>query len=560
MSDEPSPAKLTDEFSSKASDSRTESRMSHAHHRRSLRQHLTDLHGHSKNHNHRHHDSEAHGHSNGSGREVRHDTAAAAEATPAHGTHARPGTGKLLLLVCVAQLMVIVDITAVNVALPQLATGLHIDSSDIGWTVTSYSLIFGSLLLLGGRAADLIGRRRMFLTGLGVFTAASVASALAPSATALFAARAGQGLGAAMLSPAALSIIMATFTEGHHRARALGAWGAVGGAGAAFGVLLGGALTSLIGWQAIFLINVPVALALAVTTTKIVPADAARPQWRGLDLRGAVLATGSLAALVFALSQATSAGWTSLQTLGIGAAGILGLVTFALVEMRTGQPLLLIQRLADRGVGGGFVMMLAASAVLFGTFLLSSLYMQNVLGAGAMETGLAFLPLAIAIAAGVHAGSHAVTHAGVRVPMAFGFAVTAAGMLLLSGVGVGGSYLADVLPGMIIAGLGLGLILVSVSVSVMTGASEQHTGMLSGLNTTGHEIGGTIGIAILVTVAMGVGSGATSSATTLASGISDAFLAAGAIAGAASLIALLILPAAASFLPKLRLAPRVAIH
>ena len=559
MSDKATQAKLTDVISSTSPDSRTEPHMSRTHHRKSLRQHLANLHGHANSPS--HDASELHGHTHGSGHRHRHDTHVAAEATPAHRVHARPGAGRLLLLVCVAQLMVILDITAVNVALPQLADGLHINTSDIGWTITSYSLIFGSLLLLGGRAADLIGRRRMFLTGLAIFTAASVASALAASSTVLFAARAGQGLGAAMLSPAALSIIMATFTEGHERARALGAWGAVGGAGAAIGVLLGGALTSLIGWQAIFLINVPVGLALAaVTTTKIVPADADRPQWVGLDLRGAVLATGSLAAIVFALSQATSTGWTSLQTLGIGAAGILGLIAFALIEMHTAQPLLQIQRLADRGVGGGFVMMLAASAVLFGTFLLSSLYMQNVLGAGAMETGLAFLPLAVAIAAGVHAGSHAVTHAGVRVPMAFGFAVTAAGMLLLSGVGVGGSYLADVLPGMIVAGLGLGLILVSVSVSVMTGAPEQQTGMLSGLNTTGHEIGGTIGIAILVTVAMGVGGGATGSATKLTSGISDAFLAAGAIAGAASLIALLLLPAAASFLPKLRLAPRIAIH
>ena len=532
--------------------------MSRAHHRKSLRQHLADLHGHGKSPGHK--DSELHGHTHGSGHSHSHHTHGAADETPAGRAHAHPGAGSLLLLVCVAQLMVILDITAVNVALPQLADGLHINSSDIGWTITSYSLIFGSLLLLGGRAADLIGRRRMFLTGLAIFTAASVASALAASSTVLFAARAGQGLGAAMLSPAALSIIMATFTEGHERARALGAWGAVGGAGAAVGVLLGGALTSLIGWQAIFLINVPVGLALAVTAMRIVPADAGRPQWRGLDVRGAVLATGSLGAIVFALSQATTAGWTSPQTLGIGGAGILGLVAFALVEMHTAQPLLQIQRLADRGVGGGFVMMLAASAVLFGTFLLSSLYMQNVLGAGAMETGLTFLPLAIAIAAGVHAGSHAVTHAGVRTPMALGFAVTAAGMLLLSGVDAGGTYLADVLPGMIVAGLGLGLILVSVSVSVMTGAPERHTGMLSGLNTTGHEIGGTIGIAILVTVAMGVGGAATSSATKLASGISDAFLAAGAIAMTASVIALLILPAAASFLPKLRLAPRVAIH
>jgi len=534
--------------------------VSHAHLLKSLRQHLAGLQGHGKNLGDPHHESGRHGHSDGSGHGHRHHTGGATDVTPGHRAHSRPGAGRLLLLVCVAQLMVILDITAVNVALPQLADGLHINSSDIGWTITSYSLIFGSLLLLGGRAADLIGRKRMFLTGLGIFTAASVASAMAASATALFAARAGQGLGAAMLSPAALSIIMATFTEGHERARALGAWGAVGGAGAAVGVLLGGALTSLIGWQAIFLINIPVGLGLAVTAIKIVPADTARAQWRGLDVRGAVLATGSLGAIVLSLSQATGAGWTSLQTLGIGGAGLLGLVAFALVEMHTTQPLLQIQRLADRGVGGGFVMMLAASAVLFGTFLLSSLYMQNVLGAGAMETGLAFLPLAIAIAAGVHAGSHAVTHAGIRTPIAFGFAVTAAGMLLLSGAGAGGSYLADVLPGMIVAGLGLGLILVSVSVSVMTGAPDQQTGMLSGLNTTGHEIGGTIGIAILVTVAMGIGGGATSSATKLASGISDAFLAAGAIAGAASLIALLILPAAASFLPTLRLAPRVAIH
>lgn len=532
--------------------------MSRTHHVKSLRQHLADLHGHGESHSHK--DCEVHGHTDGSGHRDGHHTHDAADVTPARHTHARPGAGRLLLLVCLAQLMVILDITAVNVALPQLADGLHIDSSDIGWTVTSYSLIFGSLLLLGGRAADLIGRRRMFLTGLGIFTAASVVSAMAASSTALFAARAGQGLGAAILSPAALSIIMATFTEGHERARALGAWGAVGGAGAAVGVLLGGALTSLIGWQAIFLINVPVGLALAITAMRIVPADTRRPEWRGLDLPGAVLATGSLGAIVFALSQATGAGWTSLQTLGIGGAGILGLVAFALIELHTTQPLLQIQRLADRGVGGGFVMMLAASAVLFGTFLLSSLYMQDVLGAGAMETGVAFLPLAVAIAAGVHAGSHAVTHAGVRVPMALGFAVTAAGMLLLSGVEVGGSYLADVLPGMIVAGLGLGVILVSVSVSVMTGAPEQQTGMLSGLNTTGHEIGGTIGIAILVTVAMGVGGGATGSAAKLTSGISDAVLAAGAIAGAASLIALVILPAAASFLPKLRLAPRIAVH
>src|SRR5215211_7142115 len=337
----------------------------------------------------------------------------------------------LLLLLALAQLMVILDISAVNVALSDLAGDLDIGGGDLGWTITSYSLVFGSLLLLGGRAADLLGRRRVFLTGLGVFAVASLASALATSAAVFFAARAGQGLGAAMLSPAALSIITATY-HGPARAKALGVWGAVGGAGAAIGVLLGGVLTELVDWRAIFFINLPVGLALAAGATHLLPADTARPQWRGLDLRGALLATASIGALVYALSQAESAGWTSTQTLGLGVAAVAGLAAFAALELRTRRPLLRIQRLGARAVGGGFVMMLAASAVLFGSFLLSSLYLQNVLGTGALETGLGFLPFAVAIGLGVHAAGHLITHAGVRVPLALGFAITTGGMLLLS--------------------------------------------------------------------------------------------------------------------------------
>src|SRR5215216_491404 len=433
----------------------------------------------------------------------------------------------LLLLLSVAQLMVILDISAVNVALPDLAGDLGIEHEDIGWTITSYSLMFGSLLLFGGRAADLLGRRRVFLAGLGVFTASSLATALAADATMLFAARAGQGLGAALLSPAALSIITTAF-QGPERAKALGVWGAVGGAGAAIGVLLGGVLTELVDWRAIFYINLPVGLALAGGAIKLLPADTMRPQWRGLDLRGALLATASLAGLVYAISQAQTSGWSSTQTLGIGAAGVVGLAAFAALELRTRRPLLRIQRLTDRAIGGGFLMMLTASAVLFGSFLLSSLYLQNVLGTGALETGLAFLPLAAAIAAGVHAGSH----------------------------------IGDVLPGMLIAGIGLGIILVAVSVAVLTGASDDESGMLSGLNTTGHEIGGSLGVAILATIATGALGGATgpAAAAGLASGIGDAFLAAGIIAGAASVTALVILPSARTFLPKLALAPRVAVH
>jgi hypothetical protein len=376
-----------------------------------------------------------------------------------------------------------------------------------------------------------------------------LASAVAVNASGLFVARAGQGLGAAMLSPAALSIITTAF-QGKDRARALGAWGAVGGAGAAVGVLLGGVLTELADWRAIFYINLPVAVALFLAARKVVPADAERPSWRGLDLRGAVVATASLAALVYAISQAAGAGWGSAQTLGFGLAGLAGLGLFAALETRASQPLLRVQRLADRAVGGGFALMLVGSGVLFGTFLLSSLYLQNVLGMGSLETGLAFLPLAFTAGAGAHLGSQLSARSGVRVTLAGAFAVTAAGMLLLSGVDRGGTYFADVLPGLMVAGLGLGMVLASVAISVLSGASNEETGMLSGLNTTGHEIGGTFGIAVLVTVATTAG-GSTASA----GGIADGFIAAAVLAALGGLLALVVLPSARSFLPRLRLAP-----
>jgi EmrB/QacA subfamily drug resistance transporter len=468
----------------------------------------------------------------------------------------------MLVLLCLAQLMVILDISAVNVALPDLAKDLGIGRGEQSWTITSYSLLFGSLLLLGGRAADLIGRRRVFLTGLGVFTVASLGSALAGSAAMLFAARAGQGVGAAMLSPAALSIITTSFSQGPERTRALGVWGAVGGAGAAVGVLLGGLLTQLIDWRAIFLINLPVGLIVAAGVARIVPADTARSEWRALDIPGALLATASVAALVFALSQAQSAGWTSAQTLGVGAGGLVGLLAFAAYERRAPLPLLNIGRLGDRAIGGGFVMMLAAAAVLFGSFLLSSLYLQDVLGTSALETGLGFLPFALVIGAGVHAGTHVINNHGVRVPLAAGFAITAAGMFLLTGVSPTGGYVDDLLPGMLIAGGGLGIVLVAVAISVLAGAREEDSGMLSGLNTSGHEIGGSLGLAVLTTIATsGLGHGGDPAATAgLVNGLGSAFLAAGVIAVAASAAALVILPTARAFLPKLALARPASIH
>jgi MFS family permease len=391
----------------------------------------------------------------------------------------------------------------------------------------------------------------MFLAGLGVFTASSLASALAGSAGALFAARAGQGLGAAMLSPAALAIIMGAF-EGSRRAKALAAWGAVGGAGAAIGVLVGGVLTELGDWRMIFYVNLPVAVVLGLAARNIVPADVEKPRWKGLDLRGAVLATASLGAIVFAITQAGDVGWASLRTVVVGLGGLSGLAAFAALERRTAAPLLRIERLADRAVGGGLFLMLAAAGSIFGLFLLSSLYLQNVLGMGPLATGLAFVPLAVAAGIGAHVAGHVVGRHGVRGPLAGAFAVGAAGMALLAHGGESGSYVADVLPGMLVAGAGLGVAVVSVSIAILTGARHDETGMISGLNSTGHELGGTIGIAVFSSIAAGAGALVGPEA---ASGISHAFVAAGVLASVASLVALAVLPRARHFVPKLRLSP-----
>jgi EmrB/QacA subfamily drug resistance transporter len=459
----------------------------------------------------------------------------------------------LLPVLLVAQLMVILDITAVNIALPHIARDLHMSGSTISWTITSYSLIFGSLLLFGGRAADLLGRRRMFLAGLGVFTASSFASAMAGSAAMLFASRAGQGLGAAILSPAALSIITSAF-QGSQRAKALSAWGAVGGAGAAIGVLVGGVLTQFTDWRTIFYVNLPVAAALLIAALKVVPADTTKPRWRGLDLPGAALATTSLAAIVYGITQAHAAGWTSIQTHICGIGGVAGLAVFAIYELHIDASLLRVERIADRAIGGGLVLMLAVAGTIFGLFLLCSLYLQNVLGWGPLATGLAFVPLALSAGIGSHAAGHLIAKHGVRAPLSGSFAVAAIGMFLLSRVSEHSSYVTGVLPGMLVAGVALGVATVSVSVAILTGARDDESGMISGLNSTGHEIGGTLGIAIFSTIA--AGSSGAILGPQAASGIGNAFLIAALLASLASVVALAVLPRAKHFLAKLALNPQ----
>ena len=450
-----------------------------------------------------------------------------------------PARRTLLILLSLAQLMVVVDISAVNVALPDLAKDLGIGRGDLEWTITSYSLMFGSLLLLGGRAADLLGRRRMFFTGLGLFTASSLAVALAPTEAALYAGRAAQGVGAALLSPAALSLVTTAFTDARERAVALGVWGAIAGAGAAVGVLFGGMLTEWVDWRAIFFINVPIGAIVALGVLRTVPADAEPARTDGLDVRGALVATASLASLLYALAGADDAGWTGARTIAFGAAGLAGLALFAILERRTARPLLRVERLADRAVGGGAALMTVASAVLFGVFVLTSIHLQDVLGASPLETGLEFLPIAVAAGLGAHGGSHVVRNAGVRVSAIAGLSLAGAGTLLLSGVGPGGSWVADVLPGTVVAGLGLGMTMVTATTAVLTTARHDDAGMLSGLNSTGHEVGGALGIAALTTVAA-------------SNTIGDAFLVAAGIAAAGVVLAAVALPGARRFLPQLR--------
>jgi EmrB/QacA subfamily drug resistance transporter len=437
-----------------------------------------------------------------------------------------------LLLLCAAQFMVVLDITVVNVALPAIGADLGFARADLQWVVTAYVLCTGGLLLLGGRLGDLLGRRRAFLAGLGLFTAASLASALAPSPAALIAARAVQGTGAALLTPAALSLITTTY-EGAQRAKALAVWGALGSAGAAAGVVIGGVLTTWVSWEWIFLVNVPIGLTVGALIPRFV-APVRGSGGRALDVPGAVTLVGSLGLLVYALSGAAAHGWGSTRTVGLLALSAAGLAVFAVLERSARRPLVPPATWRVRSLVAGTAVMLGATGILVGAFFLNSLYLQDVLGASALETGLAFLPLTLAIGLGAHGAAHLLPRAGARVLAVSGLGVVALGALALAAAPDHAAFGLDLLPGLVAIGLGSGLVFPAAAVTAMSDVQGEHAGLASGLLSTGHELGAALGVAALSAVAAG---------RALPLGYQDGFLVAAVAAVVLGLVALAAVPA-----------------
>jgi EmrB/QacA subfamily drug resistance transporter len=446
-----------------------------------------------------------------------------------------------LVLLAVAQFMVILDITVVNVALPTIGSDLGFAPSDLQWVVTAYVLFTGGLLLLGGRAADMLGVRRVFLAGLAVFTAGSLGSGLADSPALLIAMRAVQGLGGALLTPAALSLITTTYA-GAQRTTALTVWGVIGSAGAAIGLLVGGMFTTWLSWEWIFLVNVPIGIATALLTLRVVSADGERPTRGGLDVAGAVAVVAGLVTLVYALEGVPDHGWGAPRTLALVAVAGALLATFIAVERSARTPLVPPATWGEHRLIASAAVMFGTTGLLVGTFFLNTIYLQHVLGASALETGLRFVPLALAIAAAAHAASHLLAHAGSRVVVVTGMALIAAGALVLSAAPDDARYAAHILPGLIAIGLGVGLAFPAASVTAMSEVAPEHAGLASGLMMTAHEVGAAVGVAVLAAVATGAAGG--DAADGFAAGYGDGFLAAAAIASAMLVAAWRVVPSA----------------
>jgi EmrB/QacA subfamily drug resistance transporter len=452
-----------------------------------------------------------------------------------------------LALLCGAFFMVILDAAIVIVALPSIQSDLGFSEQGLQWVVSAYALTFGGLLLLGGRAADLLGRRRVFMVGLGLFTLASLLCGLAWSPAALIAARAVQGVGAAIMTPTALSIISTTFPEGAERNKALGIWGMNGGVGATAGWLIGGPLVDGPGWEWIFFINIPLGLgALALSPVLLHESRAALTR-RSYDPAGALTITGALVLLVYAVVEAPDVGWGSLRTILLFAGSVALLAAFVLIESRHRAPLVPLRILRSRTLVGASLLMLLFGTVAFGMPFVLTLYGQQVLGYSALQFGLGTAVFAAMAAVGSIVGQAAVLRVGFRAVAATGMALMGAGSLLLTQASVGGSYFGDMFVGLLVFGPGVGLAFVTASIAALAGVAEHESGLASGLSNTAFQIGAALGVAVVTTVAVSRSEdyvAANESANPLVvlnEGFRSAFLACVVLAGIGVALALLLL-------------------
>jgi EmrB/QacA subfamily drug resistance transporter len=447
-----------------------------------------------------------------------------------------------LALLATTQFVVVLDAAIVNVALPSIGKALDFSQDNLAWVVNAYTLTFGGFLLLGGRLADLLGRRRMFMYGLVLFAIASLLGGLAQSDTWLIAARAAQGLGAALVSPAALSIITNTFAEGAERNRALGVWGAVAGSGGAAGVLLGGVLTEYLGWEWVLFVNVPIAVAAALLAPRLLAESRDEVRERRFDIAGATSVTAGLALLVYTLLDANQAGWGSTKTIILGALSLLILAAFVVVERRQRQPLVPFSIFRRRTLRGANVVSLLIAMSLFSMFFFISLYMQQVLGYDALKAGVSYLPLALTIIVSAGVASALVTRIGFKITLVIGMLFVTGGLVWFAQVSPDGSYVSDILFPSLLAAVGLGLSFVPVTIAAVTGITPDEAGLASGLVNTSQQVGGALGLAILVAVANSTTSsqfadGVTNRAVALTEGFQDAFLVGAGFALAGAILA-----------------------
>ncbi|WP_151477427.1 MFS transporter [Streptomyces albicerus] len=438
-----------------------------------------------------------------------------------------------LALICLAQFMLILDVTVVNVALPDMAADLDLGRETLTWVVTAYTLCFGGLMLLGGRLADALGSRRTLLAGLAFFTVASLVTGLAENAETLLGGRIAQGIGAALLSPSALSIVTTTF-HGAERNKALGVWAAIGGTGAAAGVLVGGALTDGPGWEWVFYVNVPVGLLVLATLPAFVPARA--PQPARLDVPGALLVTAGTGALIYGLVEAGDAGWGAAATLLPIAGALLAYGLFVAVERASRAPLMDLRMFTRQPVLAGAFLMLIATALLIAFFFLGSVYLQHLRGFSPLKTGLVFLPVAVATGIGAHLGSRLVGRIGSRPTAVGGMVIATAGTIPLTQLSDTGSVYAALLPGFVVASVGIGAVFVTATTTALAMVEHREAGLASGVVNTFHEVGGSIGVAVVSTVA------ASGFERGSVGGFADAFTVCAVAAAASAVVSLALVP------------------